>query len=146
MFREVNERIVEGAERAGFAGPTLFLCECGDTECSETIEVGLGEYEQARARATVFLVSPGHDTQGVERVLSESDRFAVVEIVGAAAAIAEECDSKLADLDGATPERSDGVGETLDAEASQKDKLSRWLEDTSGGTELRRPAASTESG
>ncbi len=66
LFREVNERIVEGAERAGFAGPTFFVCECGNTECSETVEVRFDEYQQARENSTIFLVSPGHEAPDFE--------------------------------------------------------------------------------
>jgi hypothetical protein len=87
-FREVNERIGEGAE--GFAGPMLFVCECGGTECSDTIEVQLDEYEHARASATVFLVSPGHQSPEFERVLAENARFTVIEMIGAAAAATAE--------------------------------------------------------
>lgn len=94
LFREVNERIVEGAEQADFAGPTYFVCECGDATCSETIEVRLDEYEQARAHATVFLVAPGHDEPNLDRVLSRNDRFATVEMIGAAATIAEASDPR----------------------------------------------------
>lgn len=89
-FREVNERIGEGAERAGFAGPMFFVCECGDAECSDTIEIRLDEYEHARESATIFLISPGHQSQEFERVLAENDRFTVVEMIGAAAAATAE--------------------------------------------------------
>ena len=51
--------------------------------------MGLEEYEQARARSTVLLVAPGHDTPGVEREPFGNTRFAV-EMVGAAALIAEK--------------------------------------------------------
>ena len=74
MFRGVNERIREGAAEAEFAGPTFFVCECGDIACGETIEVRLDEYGHARERTTTFLVAPGHESSDLERVLSDLGR------------------------------------------------------------------------
>jgi len=61
LFREVNEQIDAAAERARFDGPTMFVCECGDPNCAEPLEVTLKEYEAARADPTTFLVVPGHE-------------------------------------------------------------------------------------
>ena len=83
MFRGVNERIREGAAEAEFAGPTFFICECGDIACGETIEVRLDQYGHARKRTTTFLVAPGHQGPYLERVLSENGRFAPVEMMSA---------------------------------------------------------------
>ncbi len=94
VFRELNERIARAAGRAGFEGPTVFACECGDVECSEAIEVPLGRYEQVRSRPTVFLVATGHEMPGLEEVLDENENFLVVELVGAGVAIAERYDTR----------------------------------------------------
>jgi hypothetical protein len=66
----------------------VFVCECGDTECSETIQVSIAEYEAARSQPTMFLIVPGHEINEFERVVEQNDRFAVVEKVGEGQAIA----------------------------------------------------------
>ncbi|MDP9304314.1 MAG: hypothetical protein M3O92_07385 [Actinomycetota bacterium] len=94
LFREVNERISQAAERASFEGPMIFVCECGDAECSETIEVTLTEYEAARSQSTLFLIVPGHQSKELEHVVEQNDRFAVVEKVGEGEAIAHRHDPR----------------------------------------------------
>jgi hypothetical protein len=93
LFREVNERIGQAAERAGFAGPMVFVCECGDADCGETIEVTLDEYEAARSQPTLFLIAPDHELQS-ERLLERNERYVVAEKVGEAAAIAQRHDPR----------------------------------------------------
>ena len=94
LFREVNERIEQAAEDASSAGPMVFVCECGNAECAETIEVTLAEYEAARSQPTLFLVVPGHEIDDITRVLEQNERFAVVEKVGEAGAIAQRHDPR----------------------------------------------------
>jgi len=89
LFREVNERIEQAAQDASFEGPMVFVCECGNAECAEAIEVTLDEYEEARSQATRFLIVPGHEIDDFTRVLAQNERFAVVEKVGEAGAIAQ---------------------------------------------------------
>jgi hypothetical protein len=85
LFREVNERIeylAEVNERIGYVaeGATSeFVCECGNQECIETIELNLKAYERIRSNPTWFLVKPDHDISQIERVISRDDGFAVVE-------------------------------------------------------------------
>jgi hypothetical protein len=93
LFREVNERIGQAAERAGFAGPMVFVCECGDADCAETIEVTLDEYEAARSQPTLFLIALDHELQS-ERLLERNERYAIAEKVGEAAAIAQRHDPR----------------------------------------------------
>ena len=93
-FREVNERISQAAEDAAFAGPMVFVCECGDAECSETIQVTLAEYEGARSQPTVFLIVAGHEINEFERVVEQNDRFAAVAKVGEGEAIAYRHDPR----------------------------------------------------
>jgi hypothetical protein len=79
LFRDVNERIAESAER--FDAPNAeFVCECSDQNCTERLEATLDEYERVRADATRFLVRPGHEDERVERVVAwRGKRHAVVE-------------------------------------------------------------------
>lgn len=78
VFREVNERIAETAERFG-AGECAFICECADPTCTHRLEASLFEYEQVREDAATFLLVPGHEDERVEAVVQERDGHAVVE-------------------------------------------------------------------
>jgi hypothetical protein len=95
LFREVNERIED--VQSGFAaeGRTDFLCECGSEDCTQPISLTLAEYEQVRRNPEHFLVVPGHDVVDVERVVEQTDRYAVVEkLPGAPATIALQRDPR----------------------------------------------------
>jgi hypothetical protein len=56
-----------------------FLCECGHVDCVEHIELTRAEYEDVRTETTHFVLLPGHQNGSVERVISETERFIVVE-------------------------------------------------------------------
>jgi hypothetical protein len=88
LFREVNERIGELAEGFDMRDALTILCECGNPDCSEKIELSEAEYERLRLIPTRFAVLPGHDIPAVERVVEENERFAVVEKVGESAVVA----------------------------------------------------------
>lgn len=86
LFRDVNERIAESAERFA-ADSTEFVCECSDQACTERVAATLDEYEEVRADGTRFLLSPGHEDMRVERVVKlRAKRHAVVEKVNAVVA------------------------------------------------------------
>ena len=78
LFREVNERIAETADRFD-AEEATFVCECSDPECAERLTAPLEEYEQVRADATHFLLRPGHSEPRVERVIHTRPGYDVVE-------------------------------------------------------------------
>lgn len=78
LFREVNERIAEGAERFE-ADEAEFICECADAGCTTRVEATLAEYEDVRADGATFLVAPGHEDERVEAVVGQENRHAVVE-------------------------------------------------------------------
>jgi hypothetical protein len=78
LFREVNERI---GTIAADNEVVEFLCECSNTDCTDTIVLNLSEYERVRSNATWFLIKPDHDMPQVERVISRHDGYAVAEKV-----------------------------------------------------------------
>ena len=47
------------------------ICECGDLDCVERINVEVSEYEQARSDSRLFLAKPGHIDAEVEQVVAE---------------------------------------------------------------------------
>jgi uncharacterized protein (DUF1499 family) len=84
LFRDVNERIAESAERFD-ADRTEFVCECADPNCTERVPASLMEYEKVRAEPTTFLMAPGHEQHDLERVISTRPKSQIVEKVQAAA-------------------------------------------------------------
>jgi len=77
LFRDVNERIAETAERFG-ASDAEFVCECADTDCDERFEADLTQYEEVRADGVRFLVAPGHEEPRYESVVHSRSRYHVV--------------------------------------------------------------------
>lgn len=88
LFREVNEHI---AELTGLppTGSRLVICECSDTNCAESLEITPAEYEAVRRKGTCFLLVPGHQLEGIERVVDGNGRFLVVDTLGQTAEIAD---------------------------------------------------------
>jgi hypothetical protein len=82
LFRDVNERIAESAERFD-AEETEFVCECSDPNCTHRVSASLAEYEDVREEPTTFLVVPGHEQEDIERVVSDRGRFRIVDKVQA---------------------------------------------------------------
>jgi hypothetical protein len=80
LFRDVNERIAESAQRFD-VDDTQFVCECADATCTERVEATLPEYEDVRADGTTFLITPGHAQDDIERVVADRGRFHIVEKV-----------------------------------------------------------------
>ena len=78
LFREVNERIAETAERFE-ATETNFVCECADPRCTHRVGVTLEEYERVRQDGATFLLVPGHEDERVETVVRADGERAVVE-------------------------------------------------------------------
>ena len=95
LFRDVNERIAESAERFD-AERADFVCECGDQTCTERIPASLDEYERARENGTHFMIRPGHEDRRYERVVErDGKRLAIVEKFQARiAAIARKLDPR----------------------------------------------------
>jgi hypothetical protein len=95
LFRQVNERIEQINEKLEGDSESDFLCECGDDDCTEPVTLNLSEYEAVRSNPTHFVIVPGHDVIDVERVILETDRYAVVEkFLGEAGRIAVESDPR----------------------------------------------------
>jgi hypothetical protein len=103
LYREVNERIEDLNKRfdAALSAGATWVCECADTECSEPMELTLGEYEELRSQPNRFAVLPGHVLETVEHVVATHDGYVVVEKVGPAATVAAELDPRQAEGMGA---------------------------------------------
>lgn len=94
LFRDVNERIDELAERFDLLDQVPLICECASAECNEQIELTHAEYEALRRIPTHFAVLPGHDVPDVERVVEQNERFVTVEKFGESARAAIKLDPR----------------------------------------------------
>jgi hypothetical protein len=88
VFREVNERIAELRSLLTETGFNLFICECSDSACADSLQITTAEYEAVRANPARFIVREGHQVPEVERVVGGNGRYLVVEAIGAAAELA----------------------------------------------------------
>jgi hypothetical protein len=84
LMRTVNDRIAALDERAtGWSGPEQlfdFQCECGKTSgCDARVLMTLAEYERVRQQRDRFAVVPGHETDEIEHVVEQDERFLIVD-------------------------------------------------------------------
>jgi hypothetical protein len=93
IFREVNERIEELAQR-GELDPLQILCECGNPDCKEPLRVSVAEYERVRQEPTDFFVAPGHVIPAVERVVDREQSFDVVRKLAEEGELARKTDPR----------------------------------------------------
>jgi inactivated superfamily I helicase len=93
LFREVNERIGEAAQRTvAITTDADFVCECASLECTERITIGLDEYEWVRSEPKRFMLVAGHEQTDVEQIVTRRNGYVVVEKVGEAGEEAEDRD------------------------------------------------------
>jgi hypothetical protein len=75
----VNERIREINAGLGSSPETAEVyCECGRLDCLERVDVPRGLYEHVRRDGAHFVVKPGHEPAGAERVAAEGDSYRVI--------------------------------------------------------------------
>jgi thermostable 8-oxoguanine DNA glycosylase len=86
LYRELNERVnalAEDLSARGVIEPEEevgeYFCECGRDDCTEKIRMTRAEYEAVRASPLRFAIKPEHLIAEVERVVSQNERFAVIE-------------------------------------------------------------------
>jgi hypothetical protein len=80
VFRDYNNRRVAFERDADATDEVVpFVCECGDPECIEGMEMTVDDFTSAHSAPDRFAVKPGHVFPEVERVLESHDRFWLVE-------------------------------------------------------------------
>jgi hypothetical protein len=78
LFREVNERMREAGDfDLGGDSALDFVCECGDTACTDTLRLTLSEYEELPRDGPHFVVRPGHERG--QRVIERTGTYVLVE-------------------------------------------------------------------
>ena len=75
--RDINERL-EDAHPTDPGKYIRLVCECGREVCDRVIAITPSEYEQIRSDAIQFAVVHDHVIGDIERVVFETDRYAVV--------------------------------------------------------------------
>lgn len=89
----MNERLEQLGEE--FGDDTVeFLCECADASCSASLSIPVSLYEAARDHPRWFVIVPGHQREGLERVVEEHPDCLVVEKLGDAGEVAEDTDPR----------------------------------------------------
>ena len=83
-MRTVNEQIAAlGQGAAGWADPAQqfdFACECGRrAACDGRVVMSLAEYEVVRRQDDRFAVVPGHETDEIESVVEQNERYVIVD-------------------------------------------------------------------
>jgi hypothetical protein len=94
LFRRVNEAIARGLWPGEEARRVAFRCECARLDCNHPVRVTPAEYEQVRAHARRFLLSPGHEIPEAETVVEKHPTYVVVEKRREAAVVAERTDPR----------------------------------------------------
>jgi len=80
IFRQVNEQIRGLNREAGTEESTMtVVCECGDSECTERLEIRTPEYESVRSDPRLYVIAKGHEILDVESVVAQTDAYDVVE-------------------------------------------------------------------
>lgn len=96
LFRQVNEQVESINETfSTLTDHMVIVCECGDRNCLEQIEISLEAYEALRSDPALFAIKPGHEIPDVEDVVSRNDRYWVVaKHAGALTMLAERLDPR----------------------------------------------------
>jgi CheY-like chemotaxis protein len=75
--RSVNDDLVSLSVTHGSI--RRIVCECSRRRCDELLDVTIADYKAVRAHPTRLLVVPGHELPGVQRVVTQGRRVAVVQ-------------------------------------------------------------------
>lgn len=95
LFRQVNEQINALNRTFGEITTMTMICECGDGDCTEQLEIPLAEYEGVRADSRSYIVVPGHVIPDLESVVDRKERYEVVRKgPGVPSRVAEETDPR----------------------------------------------------
>jgi hypothetical protein len=91
MYRAVNREIEHVSEELGerATDELTLLCECGQDDCSQTIELTVAEYDSSHAQRDRFVLAPGHEDEQLEHVVERNERYVVVDKFGEAESITE---------------------------------------------------------
>ena len=79
LFREVNEQIRRLTDDFGTDEAAItVICECGDADCTDRLELSLSEYERVRSDGRTYVIARGHEFPEAERVVDSTERYDIV--------------------------------------------------------------------
>lgn len=78
-LRRANELIDTGRDDQVRGRKERFLCECSIEDCTETVELVWDEYRAIRDLGDRFVIRPGHETAGLDRLIEEREGYLVVD-------------------------------------------------------------------
>ncbi len=95
-FRAINESIEHMTDALDVhEARDVYVCECGDGACQAPIRLTRAEYEVVRAESTHFAIAVDHENPEIDRVVSEHERYAIVQkTLRMAVRIARETDPR----------------------------------------------------
>ena len=79
VVREINEQIKQAVESIPPDSFMHIVCECGYVECDLFIAVTKEEYDRIRNDPLLFGVVGEHVILDIEQIVTENDRFTIVE-------------------------------------------------------------------
>ena len=80
IFRQVNEQIRDlNRDFDTEQGTMTVICECGNADCTERLELHVQEYERVRDDARHYVIAKGHEIASVESVVEQADGYDVVQ-------------------------------------------------------------------
>jgi len=96
IFRQVNEQIRNlNRDFDTQEGTMTVICECGDGDCTDQLEIGTQEYERVRSDGRLYVIAPGHAISAVERVIEQGNGYDIAQkIEGDAAELSKELDPR----------------------------------------------------
>lgn len=79
LYRAINEKIEDLNAAFGMVTESMgIVCECGQLECTEQIELDIPTYERVRADPTLFVALPGHEIPEFESIVEPHDAFNII--------------------------------------------------------------------
>ena len=80
IFRQVNEQIRGLNQDFGTEQETMTaICECGNSDCTDRLELPVQEYERVRRDARLYVIAKGHEIPSFERVAEQADGYDIVQ-------------------------------------------------------------------
>lgn len=78
-LRRANELVDAGRIDEPRGRKELFLCECSNDDCTETVDLHWDEYLEIRKHENRFVIRPGHETAGLDVLVERSAGYLVVD-------------------------------------------------------------------
>jgi hypothetical protein len=84
VFKKLNQRLQKAIKAILDQVHTnemelLFYCECSNLDCKERIKIPVEVYEKIHKRNDHFALKPGHEIGQMERIVSQTDDYLVVQ-------------------------------------------------------------------